>query len=63
MSRVSPKIYSLPFATSSFKKKIIKRIVASVQYYISIGDLYKAEAGLITVLNAVGFVSSETIGV
>lgn len=47
----------------SFKKKIISRIVASVQYYLKINDLNRAESGLITLLNVVGFLSSEIIEV
>ena len=48
---------------SSFKKKIIKRIVASTRHYLNLLNVEKAEAGLITVLRIVGYLSSEIIGV
>lgn len=51
------------FSPSSFKKTIIKRIIASIRYYLSILDAEKAEAGLITVLRIVGYLSSDIIGV
>lgn len=54
---------ALSISPSSFKKKIIKRIVASTRYYLSILDIEKAEAGLITVLRIVGYLSSDIIGV
>lgn len=51
------------FSESSFKKKIIYRIIASVKYFIAKGDVKNAEAGLITIFNVIGYISSEFIGV
>lgn len=51
------------FSPSSFKKIIIKRIIASVRYYLSVLDVEKVESGLITVLRIVGYLSSDIIGV
>lgn len=61
MSENGSKSYSptLP----SFKKKILNRILASVQYYLMVKDIDKAEAGLITALNLVGFISQDIIEV
>lgn len=50
-------------AAYSFKKKIISRIVASVHYFLKNGDINRAESGLITLLNVVGFLSSEILEV
>ena len=50
-------------SSSSFKKIIINRIVASIRYYLSVLDIEKAETGLITVLKIVGYLSSDIIGV
>ena len=47
----------------SFKRKIILRIVESIRFYLRISDLQKAEKGLITVLNLVGYISSDIIEV
>ena len=51
------------FSEISFKKKIIYRIVASVKYFIAKRDVKNAEAGLITIFNVIGYISSEFIGV
>lgn len=50
-------------AAYSFKKKIISRIIASVHYYLKYGDINRAESGLITLLNVVGYLSSEILEV
>jgi hypothetical protein len=47
----------------SFKKKILRRIIASVRYYLDLKEIDKAEAGLITALNFVGFISQDIIEV
>lgn len=47
----------------SFKKKIILRIVASVRHYLSVLDIENAEKGLISLLNLVGYISSDIIEV
>lgn len=47
----------------SFKKRIITRIVASVHYYLKNGDINRAESGLITLLNVVGYLSSDILEV
>lgn len=47
----------------SFKKRIIARIVTSVHYYLKAREYKRAEYGLITLLNIVGYLSSEIIGV
>lgn len=73
-NRVSPiktfsftRVYSIVMEYSSvsfsFKKRIIARIVTSVQYYLKVREYKRAEYGLITLLNIVGYLSSEIIGV
>lgn len=59
----SKKILPAYFRIESFKKKIIYRIIASVKYFIARRDVKNAEAGLITIFNVIGFISSEFIGV
>lgn len=47
----------------SYKKKILNRILSSVRYYLIAKDVDKAEAGLITALNLIGFISQDILEV
>lgn len=55
--------YSSSLIFYSYKKKILNRILASVQYYLTVKDVDKVEAGLITALNLVGFISQDILEV
>lgn len=55
--------YSSSIIFYSYKKKILNRILASVRYYLTAKDVDKAEAGLITALNLVGFISQDILEV
>lgn len=55
--------YSYFLTELSFKKKILRRIISSVRYYLDIKEIDKAEAGLVTALNFVGFISQDIIEV
>jgi len=47
----------------SYKKKILNRILSSVRYYLIVKDVDKAETGLITALNLIGFISQDILEV
>lgn len=55
--------YSSSIIFYSYKKKILNRILASVRYFLTVKDVDKAEAGLITALNLVGFISQDILEV
>jgi hypothetical protein len=48
---------------NSYKTKILNRILNSVRHYLLVKDLDRVEAGLITALNLVGFISQDILEV
>lgn len=51
------------FIFNSYKMKILNRILNSVRHYLLVKDLDRVEAGLITALNLVGFISQDILEV
>ena len=48
---------------SSYKRRIVILLIASVEKLIKVGDIENAEIGLVSILNVVGFLSTEVFGV
>ena len=63
MSEIKFPSHSCFLTELSFKDKIVRRIIASVRYYLDVKEIDKAEKGLITALNFVGFISQDIIEV
>ncbi len=47
----------------SFRAQLIFRIVASIKYFLSVGDLSRVEKGLVTLLRIIGYISGDFVHV
>jgi hypothetical protein len=51
------------FSSDSFKTRLIFRIVSSIKYFLSIGDMPRVEKGLLTLFRIIGYISGDFVHV